>query len=350
MKTSSFAHQLICCLIFAATTALHAQHYPAGSEGINAGSLPSPGLIVEDDNSFYYGDRIPGFEGAFEHGFDTFTYVQAPRLFWMSDWKFLGANCGMGIRVPIEYKETTTKRIVFPVVNGGGGSLGVFPGGSQPPSQPTPPLFYTVNYTSRHSGLADIEVQPMLLSWHLKHFDISTGYSFWAPTGDYDKNRFFIDNIGQGYWTHSFMLGITWYPDKEKTWAISLLNHYDINTEQYSSLVTVPTSASNPLGVASMDTTLGDIYTLEWAISKTINNLDLGLTGYYQQQVTDTEGPTFNGPTWQGERIHVAGIGPEIGVALPKWGLVASLRYAYAFSALDHPQGNLVTLTIKKSF
>jgi hypothetical protein len=184
----------------------------------------------------------------------------------------------------------------------------------------------------------------------LTDFDFSGGYSFWAPTGDYDKNRLFLDNIGTGYWTHSFMLGITWYPDFKKSWAISLVNHYDINTEQYSTLINVPVSASAPLGVGSVGTTLGNIYTLEWSASKTIKNVNLGLTGYYQQQVTDTQGPTFNGPTWAGERIHVAGIGPEIGLSLPNSGWSASLRYAYEFSAMDHPQGNLITLAIKKSF
>jgi hypothetical protein len=129
-----------------------------------------------------------------------------------------------------------------------------------------------------------------------------------------------------------------------------LLNHYDINTGQYSSLVNVPTSPSHPIGVASETTSLGNIDTLEWAVSKAIGNLDFGLTGYYQQQVTATQGPTFNGPTWQGERIHVAGIGPEIGYAFPQWGLDASLRYAYEFTAMDHSQGNLITLTVTKSF
>ena len=201
--------------------------------------------------------------------------------------------------------------------------------------------------TVRKSGLADIQVEPVLLSWHLKRFDISTGYSFWAPTGDYDKNRLYFDNIGAGYWTHSVRLGITWYPDSEKTWAISLLNHYDFNTEQYR---TVIADSSAPFGLGSIGTTLGNIYTLEWSVSKKISNVNVGVTGYYQQQVTDTEGPAPNGPTYKNERIHVAGIGPEINVSSVKWGLNGSLRYAYEFSAMDHPQGHLISLNLTKSF
>jgi hypothetical protein len=98
------------------------------------------------------------------------------------------------------------------------------------------------------------------------------------------------------------------------------------------------------------NSTLGDIYTIEGAISKAIENLNFGLTGYYQQQVTDTKNPTFLGPTFGSERVHVAGIEPEVGFVLPKSGWSASLRYAYEFTAMDHPQGNLITLAIRKSF
>ena len=338
MKTSVY-RILAAGIIFTTSTRLHAQHYPAGSEGIKCGSLPSSGFTFEDDNSFYFSDYRPRFDGQLSH-LQRFDYIQTPRLTWMSDWKILDANFGMTVRVPIEYMQLTHDApSVSPLAPGGGTFPGLPPGA--PPRSVTDSQF----------GLSDIEVQPVLLAWHLKHFDFSTGYSFWAPTGEYNKNNEISYNLGQGYWTHSFMLGITWYPDSEKTWAVSILNHYDINTPQYSSLVNVPVSPLHPLGIASENTTLGDIYTLEWAVSKTVvKGVDVGVTGYYQQQVTDTTGPKLNGPTWGNERIHVAGIGPEIKVASEKWGLSGSLRYAYEYSAMDHPQGNLITLIITKSF
>ena len=45
--------QLTVCVLLAGIDQLHAQHYPAGSEGIKVGSPPLPGLTVEDENSFY---------------------------------------------------------------------------------------------------------------------------------------------------------------------------------------------------------------------------------------------------------------------------------------------------------
>jgi hypothetical protein len=50
------------------------------------------------------------------------------------------------------------------------------------------------------------------------------------------------------------------------------------------------------------------------------------------------------------ERLHVAGIGPKISATFPQWGLAGSLRYAYEFSAMDHPQGQAIQLTLTKSF
>jgi hypothetical protein len=334
---------------------LHAQHYPAGSEGIKAGSIPAPGIYIKDYNALYFADNFQGYSepfdpirpmGPFYQGFKTFDYVQTPRLLWVSDWKILGANFGMSLRLPIEYKETTyTQRT--PVLLGGAGGPG---------TGPALGIAY-ISHTDKQFGLADIEVQPVLLSWHLGQFDVSTGYSFWAPTGDYDKSKLFFDNLGQGYWTHMFSLGFTWYPDTGKTWAISLLNHYEINMAQYSSLVTVPVSPSAPQGTVLEDTTLGDIYTLEWAVSKSvIKDVDVGLTGYYQQQGTGnggparTEGQNPNGPTWHGGNVQVAGIGPEIEATIPDWGLTASLRYAYEFTAMDHFQGNQINLTVTMSF
>jgi len=297
---------------------LHAQHYPAGSEGIKAASLPSPGIYLKDYNAFYYADQIPGFNGEFESGkgFDTFTYTQAPRLLWMTDWKLFAANYGVGLRIPFVYKTATAK---VPVIPPGG-----FPAGS-------------LSKTESHFGLGDIEMEPVILSWHLKQFDIVGGYSIWAPTGDFDKGRFFLVNLGNGNWTHMFTFGATWYPDEEKTWALSFLNRYEINTVQYSGLYGT--------GVRR-DTTPGDDYTLEWAFSKAITKtVDIGIVGYYQQQVTDTQGPTF-----MTQKFHIAGVGPEANVMYEKWGLSGSLRYAYEFSASEHPQGHTIALTLTKSF
>jgi hypothetical protein len=236
----------------------------------------------------------------------------------MFHFKPLDADYGMAIRIPIVYKRHD---------EGDPNELQYFGG------QPTGLRIDSVNKI----GLGDIQVEPLILAWHWKRFDLVAGYSFWAPTGDYDHRELFLLNLGEGDWTHMLTAGATWYPDAEKTWAVSILNRYEISTEEYSDLYNVTVSSSHPRGVASLNSTPGDIYTIELAVSKTVvDGLDIGVTGYYQKQVTAAEGPTWFGPTFLYERVHVAGVGPEIKYDYAKWKLSGSLRYAYEFSAMDH--------------
>lgn len=265
-----------------------AAHYPAGAEGIKGGSLPPPGVYFRDYNFFYTANR-------FKDGppdFSIFAYINAPRVIWMTDWKILGADYGMDLIVPfgdLDWKVMGTRDSYF--------------------------------------GLGDIQIEPLLLSRHFKQFDLSGGYAVWAPTGDYSPSR--PDLISKGFWSHMLTLGGTWYPDEEKTWALSLLNRYEICHQQEQT-----------------DTDPGQVYTLEWGFSKNINKtVDVGVIGYYQQQVTEDSGPLATS-----KLDRKVGLGPEINVVWPKLALFTSLRYAYEFAARERPEGHLVTLTLTKRF
>lgn len=299
-QLTKFIGGLLLAELFAFPNLLQAQpvpivaaHYPAGAEGIKGASLPPPGLYFRDYNFFYYSDRFK--DGP--PGFRLDAYVNAPRLIWMTPVKILGADYGMDVIVPfgyLDYKYQT------------------------PAGQVKDSWF----------GLGDIEVEPLLLSWHFKQFDLSGGYAFWAPTGDYSRGR--PDLISQGFWSHMLTLGGTWYPDEAKTWAVSLLNRYEFCHEQDQTDV-------NP----------GQVYTIEWGVSKGITKtVDVGLIGYYQQQTT-----TDNGRNAFSDKLdRKVGVGPEISAFWPSLGLFTSLRYAYEFAAVERPEGQLVTLTLTKRF
>jgi len=77
-------------------------------------------------------------------------------------------------------------------------------------------------------------------------------------------------------------------------------------------------------------------------VAKTVQ---VGVAGYYQQQVTEDSGP---GAT--SARDRVAGVGPEVSVFYPKIMLGWSFRYIYEFMAEDRFQGNTFALTITKRF
>jgi hypothetical protein len=295
MKT--LTRLILAAAVMAQAVQLHAQlpvgsHYPVGAEGIKGGSLPPPGVYLRDYNFFYTANKVDGLPV----DIDIFAYVQAPRLIWITKQEIFGANYGMDIIVPFAYKNISTPF----------GSADKF-------------------------NLADIQIEPLLLSWHFKQFDVAAGYAVWVPSGNFDASTMlnYLTSPGNGYWSHMLTLGGVWYPDEKKTWAVSLLNRYEICHEQDQTRVTP-----------------GNMVTLEWGVSKTIGHVtDIGLIGYYQQQVTDDSGT--GAATSQS---HVVGVGPEISTFWAKPGLFTSLRYVYEADARNRPQGHTFTLTLTKRF
>ena len=291
-------------ILIAGTFALAAQlqgqplpagsHYPVGAEGIKGASLPPPGVYLRDYNFFYTAGKVDGMP----NGPDIFAYVQAPRLIWMTGKTILGANYGMDVIVPFAYKNISAG---LPIGDG------------------------------HNFNLADIQVEPLLLSWHLKQFDVAAGYAVWVPTGEFNADTpvHQLTSPGSGFWTQMLTLGGVWYPDEKKTWAISLLNRYEINTEQNHT-----------------DVTPGNMLTMEWGLSKTVcPNVDVGFIGYYQQLVTKDSGSGASS-----DYSNVVGLGPEISAFCSKLGVFTSVRYAYEVTAHDRPQGQTIVLTITKRF
>jgi len=273
--------------LLAAPGLAQAQHYTVGLEGIKGASLPPPGVYFKDYNIGYYATRFEGQGGP--PGFtEASVYVNAPRVIWISDYKILGANYGADVVVPFGYAHVKY-----------------------------------AGFDHSSFGLGDIQVEPLLLAWHLKQFDIAAGYAVWMPTGESVANR--ADHLGLGFWGHMFTLGATAFFDQEKTWALSALNRFEINHPQDDT-----------------HKTYGDTYTLEWGLSKTLaKRWDVGLIGYYQTEVNSTTGKTF--------KKSVTGVGPEVSVAFPDQMLFVSLRYAREFAS-NRAEGNTFSLVITKKF
>ncbi len=275
------------CLLQAQPSA----HYTPGVEGIKGASLPPPGFYVRDYNVAYYSTRANNASGdnANVPNFEAFTYANVPRVIWITDTQVLGGYVGVDALLPLVYQH----------LKAGGYNDGTF-------------------------GAGDFFVESTL-SWHPRQFDLAAGFGVWTPTGDSGTPT----RAGLGYWTPMFTAGATWYIDTNKTWAVSLLNRYEFNTEQRDTHITP-----------------GQAYTLEWGASKTVAKVvDLGVVGYFQQQVT-TDSGTGASP----DRDRVVAIGPEINVVFPKPMLFASFRYNYEFWAQSRAQGHTFALTLTKRF
>jgi hypothetical protein len=271
-------------------------HYVPGVEGIKGATLPPPGFYFRDYNYFYTADQLNNASGN-KNGpadLDTFTYANLPRVIWITDTKFLGGFVGVDGFLPLVYHQA---------------SLNLGPGSS---------------FNGNTFGVGDFFAEGTL-SWHLKQFDFSVGSGIDAPTGDSPTSPGPTTAPGMGYWTFMQTAGATWYIDQEKTWAVSALNRYEFNTEQRDTHITP-----------------GQVYTLEWGVSKTVAKVvDLGAAGYYQQQVTSTSKSPLN---------RVAAVGPEVVVTFPDQMLFVSLRYNYEFMAENRAQGHAFALTLTKRF
>jgi hypothetical protein len=291
--------QLVLMVLLAAlaaapgSTQAQTAHYVPGVEGIKAATLPPPGVYFRDYNVAYTASRHNNEAGVRDiPGFDVFVYANVPRVLWITDTKVLGGFLGVDALLPLQYTKLKIPGAI---------DHGTF-------------------------GIGDFFAESTL-SWHPKQFDFALAAGVWMPTGDSKAPTF----AGKGYWTPMLTAGATWYIDQEKTWAVSALNRYEFNTEQRDTHVTP-----------------GQAYTLEWGVSKTIHKtVDLGVVGYYQQQVTRDTGGTPPAPLF---RDRVAAIGPEFSIAFPKAMLFLSFRYLYEFTAEDRAQGHTFTLTLTKRF
>lgn len=271
-------------------------HYVPGVEGIKGASLPPPGWYLRDYNVAYTANQLNDAAGHEIGAADpkAFTYANVPRVIWITETKFLGGFVGVDALLPLVYHNLAVNT----------------PAG---------------RYSSDNFGIGDFFAEGTL-SWHIQHFDFSAGCGVWMPTGDSAPPL--TTRAGAGYWTPMLTAGATWYIDQAKTWSVSALNRYEINTEQRDT-----------------DITPGQAYTLEWGIAKTLAKVyDLGVVGYYQQQVT--------GGDLLGSSAHdrVAAVGPEISVAFPNQMVFVSFRYLYEFMAKDRAQGQTFALTLTKRF
>mgnify|MGYP001559451955 CR=1 FL=1 len=280
---------LVACLCARPNLAEAQNHYPGGIEGIKAASLPPPGFYLRDYNLVYFADRVNDAAGhRVPMDFSVTAYAQAIRPIWITDWQVLGGSVGLDVLVPFIYTD-----------------------------------FKAGGYKDSAFGLGDICIEVPTISWHGQCYDFGVGYAIWAPTGEFDRTR--PEKPGKGFWSHMLTAGGTWYPTEDKAWSLSVLNRYEIHMRDEAGY------------------TPGNTLTTEFGIGRAVcKTAELGVIGYYQQQTTDDSG--------RGSKPHnrVFGVGPEISVAIPKWAMFISARYAREFGAEDTSEGNTVTVTLTK--
>jgi hypothetical protein len=282
--------------LFNVVSAQYTGHYVNGVEGIKAASLPPPGLYLRLYMVSYDADTMKAPDGTTVEGlgFDLGVFATVGRLVWVTDKKLLGANYAMDVIFP--YTSTHLQ-------------------------------MEGADLNDRQSGLADIAIEPLVLSWNRKRFDTSFGVAFYLPSGDFSLDE--PASPGKDFGTTMLTLGGTYYLDEARLWAASILSRYEMH------------GYSDATGVSP-----GDDFHFEWGVSRNLKKLwDLGLTGYCQWQVSADKGATANE-----FKDQVFAAGPEVSKFFPKAKLVGSLRAQWEFGAEDRPQGRVLSMTLTKIF
>ena len=296
MRASLFSAILLIATAGTLPAQQETSHYPPGVEGIKAATVPGPGQYLKWYNIYYEADRLNDRNGnSLPIGFDVDVFATAPRFIWITETKFLGADYGFDILVPLIYTDIELT------------GLGI---------------------GNSHTGVGDIYVEPLLLGWHGDYYDIGAAAGFWAPTGDFDVGN--PANAGKDFWTGMFTLGSTLYLDEEKTWSVSALGRYETNSRR-----------------SQIDIRPGDDFHIEWGIAKTFDKVwDVGVSGYCHWQVTDDRGAAVTYDASVHDRFF--SIGPEVNYFYEPLGMQFQLRYQFEFAARDRPEGrNLVFNVVK---
>jgi hypothetical protein len=184
---------------------------------------------------------------------------------------------------------------------------------------------------NKDSGLGDIAIVPIAISWPGKEFYQKAGLEFVLPTGSYDKTK--AINIGRNVVTTTAFYGATYL---KNDWTASGFFKYDINQENDDTQI----KSGDEFHV---DFSLGKYFgkpaspiTKEWLVN---------IGGYYYQQVTGDSG---SGNTKGSNKGKVVAIGPELNYSYKN--MIFMLKHHIETESENRSQGSMSTLKFVYSF
>ena len=278
--------------------------YPLGMSATNSGVTPEPGISYVNQFLFYSRDQAKGPNGEVLATGQNSVMMDMNSLVWVSKGKidFLGGPMfSMSATIPIANNSLTSD--IEGGISGGG-------------------------------GLADSYYQPFILGWRKKRADIRAVYGFLAPSGRFNVGA--SNNVGSGYWTHAFSSGQTFYLNPNRTTAISAFEMYEIHTTQQGTQV-------HPGDTLNLDYSLTHVLSLQRDL-----NLQVGLVGYEQWQLTDKTGPSIT-PAQTSAHYRVNALGFTSSLMLPPRKVSVGVKYFKEFEDRSTFQGYSlqITATIK---
>ncbi len=321
LRVVLLAGMILCCI----TTVLAQQkgQWVPGQFGLNAGSIPDPGVTYANLALNYSAGRLNNSNGdrILQNVTGTYSFwVDENVFYYVPNHKFLGGYFMPYVVIP--YASGSVVAALQPLLPGVGSGINLSAGGS---------------------GLADLFVQPVNMGWHFgKRVDFVAGYAFTAPVGRYTAGA--SNNVGSGYWGNNITSGTTLYITKNRGTSANLATDWEIHGQK--------TVASIPSGQTSKITP-GQAFTMEWGLGqalplkKDMSQLaQLGLVGYDQWQVSSNGGAYLvAGIPVGASRVpyySVHAIGVQANYILPPKNLLAFFKYYDEYSAKARPEGRTI--------
>ena len=274
--------------------------YPLGMSASNSGVTPESGFSYVNQFLFYSRDEAKGPNGEVIATGENSVMMDMNSVVWVSKRKvdILGGPVfSISATIPIANNSLTSD--TEGGISGGG-------------------------------GLADSYYQPFILGWRAKRSDIRAVYGFLAPSGRFNVGA--SNNVGSGYWTHAFSSGQTFYLSENRTTAVSAFQMYEIHTTQQGTQI-------HP----------GDTFNLDYSLTHALPlqrdlNLQLGLVGYEQWQLTDKTGA---GVTLVQSSAHyrVNALGFATSLILPSRKVSVGIKYFKEFEDRSTFQGYSLQIT-----
>ena len=271
--------------------------YPLGMSATNSGVTPETGISYVNQFLFYSRDQAKGPNGEVLATGQNSVMMDMNNLVWVSKRKidFLGGPLfSMSATIPIANNSLTSD--IEGGISGGG-------------------------------GLADSYYQPFILGWRKERADIRAVYGFLAPS----------NNVGSGYWTHAFSSGQTFYLNANRRTAISTFQMYEIHTTQQGTQI-------HPGDTLNLDYSLTHVLSLQHDL-----NLQVGLVGYEQWQLTDKTGPSIT-PAQSSAHYRVNALGFGSSLMLPARKVSVGVKYFKEFEDRSTFQGYSLQITASIKF
>ena len=285
-------------------------HYLNGLAGLKAATIPPPGSYWGFQSWYYSAGKVKNQGKTMDVNYSVDVFMFAPTFVHSSDFRIFGGRYAFAVLIPIVHTNfSVSKTFDIPLPN----HLGV--------------RNISVSRSGSKTGLSDVCITPLMLTWEKERYDITTGLDIFIPTGEYSSSN--PASPGRGFWTMAPKLGATLYLDAEKTWTVSALAHYEFHTRQQGT-----------------NQTPGNHLHLEWGVGKTFAQIfKAGIVGYNSWQVTRDSGPGSRG------RMTTANaIGTEAGVFIPGLNMDVTMRFFWEYKNRNNAQGKTATLSVMFPF